>query len=649
MSAVPPPQADSACEAADKLFEADVVPCGMLQLNLQGQIRRANPAMCQMVGHRLDDLLGAPIDFVLGKSGTIVYQSYLLPLIGMHGRLQGFTLDVRHAGGGNVACNVAAVRLQHRDELRVQLALMPVGKRSSFELELARLKRATAMVPGALFQLRLAPGHSPRFVFASDAMRSLYGLHPEDLRSRATAFLRAVYADDRRGVLASLNRARRESRWQCTYRVGASADTPVRHEVIAQCVRSPEGIEDWFGYVADVSERFHMQAMVAAAEAARESSRAKSEFLGRFGHEIRTPMTAIAGFVKLALIDKTIEHSPRVDGYLQNALTAARHLLDLTDDLMDVAVIEAGAVRIKPTWLDLCEVVDESLAMLETMREKRGIRVTVTCQQKPLHVLADRLRLKQVLVNVFSNAIKYNRAEGALSVLIANTGAMAEVHVTDEGDGLTDSQIALMFEPFNRLGAERSDIRGTGLGLVVVKQLAAAIGATLDVRSEVGKGTEFVVNVPYLGEFEPPSSSRLLSAGHSREILYVGSRREVIGLLEAGLDQRGRDLTLQIASRGFEGLLLAHRSPPALIIIDDNLPDMMAATAGEVLTLSARTAQVTRVAIVDAGGGLSLSGARAGLFADVIGTGSLRSSLQKWVDSIAAGDVSAAHNLGSIS
>jgi PAS domain S-box-containing protein len=234
-----------------------------------------------------------------------------------------------------------------------------------------------------------------------------------------------------------------------------------------------------------------------AREAAEFASRAKSAFLSRMSHELRTPLNAILGFAQLMRMEADAGDLTVKPHRAQLIETAARHLLELINEVMDVTRIEAGRMELRPTRFEVAPMVAECLPMVVGMADAAAIRLQADADPA-LWVVADRLRLKEVLINLLSNAVKYNRAGGEVVVRASHSpeGDRVELRVSDTGQGLTQAQIAALFEPFNRLGAERTPVEGSGMGLFVSKRFVDLMGATLSVDSEVEVGTTFVVSLP---------------------------------------------------------------------------------------------------------------------------------------------------------
>jgi PAS domain S-box-containing protein len=355
-----------------------------------------------------------------------------------------------------------------------------------------------------------------------------------------------------------------------------------------------------YGIARDVSDQKAASAALEEAksvaeearEAAENANRAKSEFLSRMSHELRTPLNAVLGFGQMLQMD-TLD--TRQAEYVEQILRGGRHLLDLIDEVLDISKIEIGAVAISVEPVSVAEVATESVGLLEPLAEAARIHLRSTIPETDLaHVMADHQRLRQVLVNFLSNAIKYTAPGSTATVSASEAGpGWLRIAVTDDGPGITPDLVGRLFQPFERIGAEQTAIEGTGLGLAHSKALTERMGGRIGVDSTPESGSTFwlELRLAELGAALPESFDSGPLPDHPPivgTLLYVEDNAANLRLVERALERRPGVRFLS-AMLGRVGLELAREHHPDLIVLDLNLPDIggdkvLAALRAEPLT-----------------------------------------------------------------
>ncbi|MBA5689794.1 ATP-binding protein [Rugamonas apoptosis] len=343
----------------------------------------------------------------------------------------------------------------------------------------------------------------------------------------------------------------------------------------------------------------------AMAEA-RDANQAKTAFLSSMSHELRTPLNAILGFAQILTSDKLPSTLPQKKEFASHILKSGRHLLTLINEILDLAKIESGAVALSLEPVALDDILQECHTMTEPLATQRNIRLLF-----PAHchatVQADRTRLKQVALNLLSNAIKYNRDGGAVVVDCSMTAAdRLRVSVQDTGLGLLPEQLALLFQPFNRLGQEAGAEEGTGIGLVVTKRLVELMGGAIGVSSSAGVGSTFWIELqatePLPSPLEDEAARALAGVPAGAEalgqatLLYVEDNPANLKLVEEILRYRP-DLRLLSAPDGHLGLELARAHLPDLILMDIHLPCVSGFDALQLLRADPATAHIPVIAL----------------------------------------------------
>ena len=371
-----------------------------------------------------------------------------------------------------------------------------------------------------------------------------------------------------------------------------------------------------FAAARDITERKQFEhalqennlELESAKAAAEKANQAKSEFLSSMSHELRTPLNAVLGFAQL-MASETPPPTPAQKLSIDQILQAGWYLLRLINEILDLALIESGKVSLSQESLSLFEVLQDCQAMIEPQAGTRGTRMIFPRFDGHFYVHGDRTRLKQVMINLLSNAIKYNRAGGTVIVQCgASDEGRVRVSVKDNGAGLTPEQLAQLFQPFNRLGQEASGEEGTGIGLVVTKQLVELMGGVIGVESSVGTGSEFWVELaasaaPELafddvGATSPAAREPVVAQEPSgrRTLLYVEDNPANLALVEQ-LIARRRDLKLLTAIDGYLGIELARAYQPDVILMDINLPGISGFGALKRLREDPATAHIPVIAL----------------------------------------------------
>ena len=341
----------------------------------------------------------------------------------------------------------------------------------------------------------------------------MYGLTPEDLQRLGQRLDDRTHPDD----VPAMRQARadhlagrapsyvNEHRVQCldgSWKWVLSRGMVIERDVGGRPLRM-------IGTHTDITERREAEALRLARDRAESASRATTAFLSRVSHELRTPLNAILGFTQLLQMDpgdtqggrdgagETRGLSERQRGYVRQVLASGEHLLALVDDILDLSSVQTGQLPLLAEALPLRPVVDEVRAMLDHGARDAGVAIVDELPAgEALAVVGDRRRIKQVIANLLSNAIKYNRRGGWVRLSARAVGGQVELALADSGVGMDEQQLARLFQPFERLGAQRGPVAGTGLGLALARQLAEAMHGGITVHSVPGEGSVFTLRLP---------------------------------------------------------------------------------------------------------------------------------------------------------
>jgi PAS domain S-box-containing protein len=532
----------------------------------------------------------------------------------------------------------------------------------------AGLQRAQAMA--RLGHVITRPDGS--FESWSQTLPSLAGVPPERMPATTRDWMQQLIVEDDRAKFraASIDAAVRGERVDVEYRL-RRADGSVAHvcQVIEPIVGQDDGGDGggrWFSTLQDVTDQKLAQArmlrineeleqrvrertaqleitnqeLTRATAAAQRANDAKSEFISSMSHELRTPLNAIIGFGQLLTTERMPASAEQRARFVEHIVKAGQHLLTLINEILDLSQIEAGKLTVITARVVVAEVLAECEAMIEPLAEQHRVRVTFPAGVE-LAVAADRTRLKQVLLNLLSNAVKYNRERGAVIVDCRRTETgRIRIAVQDTGMGLKPEQIEALFQPFNRLGQEGGALEGSGIGLVVTRRLVELMGGEIGVSSTPGIGSVFWIDLPADGAAHAEADRPAAASGDAGEALVSGGDADVqacditgadpaaqtvtvlcvednpasLRLVQAVLAERS-DIRLLCAVNGKLGVEMARTHKPAVILMDNNMPEMSGREAQAILRSDPRTARIPIIALTaNAMPGAASDAAAAGFF-----------------------------------
>ena len=378
--------------------------------------------------------------------------------------------------------------------------------------------------------------------------------------------------------------------------------------IVVTAIRDQAGnLRGFAKLTRDLTERNKIESALTGAKAAAEkANQAKSDFLSSMSHELRSPLNAILGFAQLMESDSPPPTAAQSESIIQ-ILNAGWYLLDLIDEILDLATIESGKLSMSLEPVSLGDLLMECQSMIEPLAQRRGIRTSFPKSDIPYCVHGDRTRIKQVLINLLSNAIKYNSVGGSVVVDCSEKTASGRVRitVTDTGAGLSPEKLAQLFQPFNRLGQEAGGEEGTGIGLVVSKRLVELMEGAIGVESTMGTGSIFWIELPSTAPLTLPAPAEAINEEDEsvvavsegmRVLLYVEDNPANLKLVER-LIARRNDLRLLSAVDGNRGVEMARASLPDVILMDINLPGISGFEALRILREDEATSLIPVIAL----------------------------------------------------
>lgn len=341
------------------------------------------------------------------------------------------------------------------------------------------------------------------------------------------------------------------------------------------------------GMYEDISSAKTVETELKLAKDTAESANlAKSSFLSSMSHELRTPLNAILGFAQLMEYDPGNPLTDAQKESIDHIKTGGKHLLDLINEILDLARIEAGKIELQIEPTDPTDLFEDILVLTNTLADKRGITVHApVMDKKSPHINVDYTRAKQVMLNLLSNAVKYNNENGSITLDSESIGNQLRISVTDTGAGVPEDKLEELFIPFSRLGAEETSIEGTGIGLTITKELVELMDGDIGVESVVGVGTTFWVDFPLANideivELSPHLeggkdflSGKVEDEGFDGTVLYVEDNPANMLFMES-VFERFANLRLITATNAEDGIKMAQRESPDMLLMDVALPGM---------------------------------------------------------------------------
>lgn len=551
-----------------EVFDSSVV--GIIGISATGTVHTFSHGAEQLFGYSAIDVIGRNVSMLMPPSYGVALERYL-ELLADTGEAQiigsGRNLEARHANGSTFEVRLSIDRtMVDGVPMFIGIVVSSQGHEEArywldefFDISLELL--AVATFDGKF--IRLNPSWESTLGYPLSELLSrpfMSFVHPEDEDSTAV-------------VMGDLALGGQVNGFENRYL--ASDGTYHWLEWTAKPI-SDRGII--MAAARDISRRHMVEDQLRAArDEAKDASNSKSSFLSRMSHELRTPLNSVIGFAQLLDMDELTDEQHENVGVIQRS---GRHLLNLIDEVLDIARIEEGKLRLSLEPVSVAEELSVALDLISPQAAERDLSIICVGGARDISVLADRQRLLQILLNLLSNAIKYNRHGGSISVEVEASGQTVSIAVTDTGIGINSSKLSLLFKPFERLGAEASAIEGTGVGLALSRTLSQQMNGALTVASTSGVGSTFCLELPQADSQETVreklpgiDAGTAPVTGRKITVLYIEDNISNYQLMERALKTQG-NIELIAAVQGSLGLELATRHLPDLILLDLHLPDI---------------------------------------------------------------------------
>nr|WP_298682916.1 PAS domain S-box protein [uncultured Dongia sp.] len=604
----------SGSEDTESLFRAvfEQAAVGICYSDFDGVFIRVNQRFCDITGYAMQELVGRSFAQITHPDDVAIDNQLGDDLIA--GKRGPYTLEKRYIGraGNTIWVRLTVTLARTRDGAPHRLVGVVEDINEVMQTEQA-LKRSETRLQEAQRIARLGAweiDHADGSRVWSDEVFTILELDRTTLGNFYLAFENAIHPSDRERVArVYADSLANHTACDMTYRVvmpdGRTKHVEVHGRTFYDAAGKPSRS---IGTVQDITAQKQSEiALRQAKESAETANRAKSDFLANMSHELRTPLNAVLGYAQLLETERAGPLLAKQREYLRDIMAGGKHLLELIQDILELAKIDAGRIGLKIEPIDAFAVIDDALPLIESMGAARSITLKVARPVTPFPaVLADRVRLRQVFLNLLTNAIKYNKPGGDvdLTCSIVRPGFL-RVAVRDTGSGIRPERQAELFIPFNRLGAESLAIEGTGIGLSISKRLTELMNGKIGFKSVVDEGSTFWVDLPIAdaspvlrdtpeispdnpivnpaedsaGDIAaspaagPPAARSSIEPGRPkvvrplRRILYVEDNPAHVRLIERALSQLGH-VSLTTVHTAELGLVAMRSMAPDLILID---------------------------------------------------------------------------------
>ena len=577
----------AALEASEQTFRQifEDGPMGVAVVDLQQHFVKVNTSLCHMLGSSAEELIGKST-LEITYPDDVEHDNEVVNELRAGAVRSAFEKRYVRKDGELVWVNLTAAIIRNKEGQPHHYVTMvkDVTERKHAE---ETLQERTRQLESAVTENQVIMDNSldvictvdeeGRFLTVNAACEQLWGYTPAELIGRK--YIELVAPDDRERTIAT------EATLKKTGKLTDFVNRYIRKDgtcvAVLWSATWSESAKTFFGIAHDVTERAKMEkALEGAKDEADRANRAKSEFLSRMSHELRTPLNAILGFGQLL---ERQNPTPTQRTRVQHVINAGRHLLGLINEVLDISRIEVGRMQLSLEPVCVAEAIQETLDLMRPLAGERRIQLIADVDlDATVHVLADRQRFKQVLLNLLTNGVKYTPVSGRVTVSCAANGSdKLRIRVADTGPGIAKEKLARLFTPFDRLGAELSNVEGTGLGLALSQRLIQAMGGAIGVENSCGYGSTFWVELPRtkspLEQTRPPKERdrkhRRRVEGKKRTLLYIEDNLSNLTLIEQILEERS-EIELLSAMQGQVGLDLARQHLPDLILLDLHLPDL---------------------------------------------------------------------------
>jgi len=598
-------------ETRDRYIDLyEFAPIGYLTLTREGMVAEANLTCTGLLGIDRKKLINRRFDSFIIPSDKDRWGRHFLNVLSLVGRNVCEVL-IQRKNGSTFHAQLDCQKIKAEDSHLVRIALTDITERRVAQTERDNMLKIIEDSPDYIGTIDLQ-GH---LMFHNITARRMLGLTDDaDISTMKIEDLHPKWGGKK--VLEEVIPVTlKQGVWQGNNAILNSDGHEIPVSQISRLHCDASGNPQFMStIIRDITEPKRLEQLLVdnitklevAKAVAEKANLAKSDFISSMSHELRTPLNAILGFSQL-LENGTPPPMPGQVLKIQQITKAGWYLLELINEILDLAVIESGKLALSPEPLSLTNIMLECQTMFEPLALQRDIHINFLPVDSKVFVHADRIRLKQVLTNLISNAIKYNREHGTVEVMWTVTpDDRIRISIKDSGVGLTPEKLSQLFQPFNRLGQESGAVEGTGIGLVVTKRLIDLMEGRIGVESSIGVGSEFWIelnrgNMPKVSSINAMREEfleqvRSQENAARRTLLYVEDNPANLMLVEQIMLEHPH-ISMLSARNGNHGVELARAHRPDVILMDINLPGMSGIEAMNILRKDQATMHIPIIAL----------------------------------------------------
>ena len=581
----------------------------VITTDAEGRVTLLNPLAEKLTGWLQESAIGHQVDKIFSIISKETRLSVTTPVMDTlkHGTIQGLAnhtvLIARDGSECDIADSCALIRDRDSRVIGAVLVFRDVTKEYGVQQALRDQQFYTRSLIESNIDAIMTTDPEGIITDVNKQMEALTGCTRDELIGSPS---KNYFTDPERGEAAikKMLNEKKVSNFELTVRARDGKETLVSYNAATFYDRERR-LQGVFAAARDITERKLLDEELERAKSlAEKANLAKSDFLSSMSHELRTPLNAILGFAQL-LEAGTPQPTTTQIVRLRQITKAGWYLLDLINEILDLALIESGKLSLSRESVSLIDVMHECQAMIEPQAQKSGILINFIPFDHTWFANADRTRVKQIMINLLSNAIKYNREHGTVEVSCRESSPeRIRITIKDSGVGLSSEKLEQLFQPFNRLGQEAGSEEGTGIGLVVTKQLIELMGGSIGVQSSAGVGSEFWIELirdemPQLVAENILATERVplaMGSAAPRTLLYVEDNPANLMLVEQIIEDHPH-LRMLSARDGKQGIALARAHLPDVILMDINLPGISGFQAQQILREDPDTAHIPVLAI----------------------------------------------------